>query len=108
MAKAKKKTTRKTGLLNKLKTLLPRKKATPGRAIKDALKNKKSTRLAMTAKEDPAHAPGHRKLPVDAATNSKITGAQTKIPGDIRVSRTESNQRRIITGAALGKSGRMV
>jgi hypothetical protein len=114
MAKAKKKLQPKTGLMDKIKDLLPtskRKKATPGRAYKNALAAKKSGRFEMTQNEDPAHSPGHRKLKFKASPKGKKNkpqneSAENNMARNSRIQQKESNQRRVITGAAIGKYGR--
>ncbi len=114
MATTKKKTTKakaKTGLISKIKSLVKGKKASPGRAYKNALKTKKSTRLTIADEADPAHAPGHRNLKIKTGKGGKKNRAQDEsslnnMTGNARIAKTESNQRRLITGAALGKTGR--
>lgn len=114
MATTKKKTTKakaKTGLISKIKSLVKGKKASPGRAIKNALKTKKSTRLAISETEDPAHAPGHRKMNLKNKEGGKKNRAQDEsslnnMTRSARIAQNESNQRKVITGAAVGKAGR--
>ena len=114
MAKANKKTQPKSGMIVKIKNLMPglkRKKSTPGRAFKDALAAKKSSRMPLIQNEDPAHSPGHRKLKIKTSAKSKKTkpqneSAENNMARNNRIQQTESNQRRVITGAALGKTGR--
>lgn len=116
MAKAKKKTQRKTGLMEKIKDLMPkktRKKSSGARAYKNALANKKPGRMPIAENPDPAHALGHRRLSVKASPKGKKTrvqdeSAENNMARNDRIKRNESNQRRIITGAAVGKTGRQL
>jgi|GEM_PF-2989733 len=102
---------RKPGLLSKIKALVPGKKASPGRAYKDALENKKSTRLPLIKSKDPAHQPGHRRLSLkdkmpDQQTFMADDATASKVVRKDRLAQNKTNQRRVITGAAIGKSGR--
>jgi hypothetical protein len=65
--------------------------------------------------KDLAHSPGHRKINLQnefshksgIKTEPQNASAQNNMARDNRIKRTNSSHRRIITGAALGKTGRI-
>ncbi len=65
---------------------------------------------------DPAHMPGHRKMnikekfetPTGSKNQAQNASALNNMSRADRVKRTSSTNRRIITGAAVGKTGQVV
>ncbi len=82
-------------------------------------KRNKSYALADSAyihsDSDPAHAPGHKKMNLRnqfEKTGQKNTSqnaqALNNMSASSKIKRTSSTNRRIITGAAIGKTGQIV
>ncbi len=76
-------------------------------------KTRKKTKKKATKKADKAHQPGHRKMKIagiEEATSQKTRIQESALialnKSDL-VRRNTSKNRRIITGAALGKTGRI-
>lgn len=102
MKKAKKKRTNTTAITKRSSKVAKKVKAFLGRKKTGAIIES----LFMNNHLDPAHSPGHRKLNLidPAQKKRKFFGHLQKVEA---VNRTTTN-RRIITGAALGKTGQLV
>lgn len=88
-------------------------KATAKRKAK-ASEPKEAHSLFMSAPQDPAHSPGHRKMNIKDNFAS-TTGSKTQTQGSAakhlaradKIKQTSATNRRIITGAAIGKTGQI-
>lgn len=72
-------------------------------------KTKKSSSALAESKyigtdADPAHAPGHKKVNLKAGSTAPTSG----LSASSKIKKPPTTNRRIITGAALGKTGQMV
>lgn len=93
--------------------------AVKAKAKKSTTKRKKAaapkSEFISPAQQSPAHRPGHRKLNVSDNFTDK-QGAKVHIQDSAlnqmtradQIRRTSKTNRRIITGAAVGKTGRIV
>ncbi len=89
------------------------KKKSKKKAAKKAAKKVTKKVARKTVKADKAHQPGHRKMKI--AGIEEATSQKTKIQESALIAlnksdlvrRNTSKNRRIITGAALGKTGRI-
>lgn len=102
--KKKAKTSRKNAVITKAKAFLSRKKS------KKKVTTRKSAVVAdslyMISSSDPAHSPGHRTMDLKKNSRSEIKGPPNTMTKADRIKRTATN-RRVITGAALGKTGQI-
>lgn len=102
-----KKTVKKKSLLQKAKAILTKKKDKSGELADSQF---------MNADSDPAHMPGHRKMKLKDKF-AKHTGSKNHAQDEsslnnmtrsAQIKRTSGTNRRIITGAAVGKTGQVV
>lgn len=125
--------TRKTSVVKKVKTFLTDEKATAKWALKKVksaaklpksmqTKRKKTNKappesLYMNVHPDPAHSPGHRTMNLKKQFKKEHTGPKTQPQNESArnhmtraagFKRTAATNRRIITGAAVGKTGQIV
>lgn len=96
--KKKAKTSRKKAVIKKV-----RKSAKPKSSSESSAES-----LYMKTSSDPAHSPGHRKMNLKENAQAEIKGAKTQMTRADKIKRTSAMNRRIITGAALGKTGQIV
>lgn len=98
----------------KKKTKTTRKNSVTKKAKKPKTRPSASGNLAdslyMNAGSDPAHSPGHRTMNLKATNSQGLRrkGPKSKMTREDQVQRTSATNRRIITGAALGKAGRLL
>ena len=105
--KKKAKTSRKNAVIKKAKAFLSRKKTKKASARKPASASLADS-LYMNAASDPAHSPGHRKMNLKENSRAEKRGPKNRMTRADKVQRTSATNRRIITGAALGKTGQIV
>lgn len=112
LAKNKKPLTRKTSAVRKIKTAAAKKNTS-------STDRRKSYALAesefIASGADPAHAPGHKKMNLRSQfdkTGHKSTPQNGRALNNMsaanKIKRTSATNRRIITGAAVGKTGQIV
>jgi len=105
--KKKAKTSRQSAVIKKAKAFL-----SPKKTKKSAAKKSSSEGLAdslyMNTSSDPAHSPGHRKMNLKENSLIEKKGPNTTMTRADKIKRTSATNRRIITGAALGKTGQVV
>lgn len=79
---------------------------------KQAAKKKKPEPLFKSEIHDPAHSPAHRKLNISdnypEHSGAKVHIQESALNNLANVKRSHSKNRRIITGAAVGKTGRII
>lgn len=63
--------------------------------------------IYMSNATDPAHSPGHRKMNLKDSSYPQKQAPQTRMTKADKIQRTSATNRRIITGAALGKTGQI-
>lgn len=103
----KKKPNRKNTVIKKAKAFLSRKK-TKKTATRRASSKNLAESVYMSPHSDPAHSPGHRKMNLKADSKKIKKGSTSRITRADKIQRTSATNRRIITGAALGKTGQIV
>lgn len=106
--KKKAKSIRKNAVIKKAKTFLSRKKTKKVSAALKPTSTALADSLYMNAVSDPAHSPGHRKMNLKENSRAEKRGPKNRMTRADRVQRTSATNRRIITGAALGKTGQIV
>jgi hypothetical protein len=106
--KKKTKTSRKNAVIKKAKAFLSRKKSKKTSAYRKTESQNLADSLYMKTTKDPAHSPGHRKMNLKENSQAEKRGPKNRMTRADRVKRTSATNRRIITGAALGKTGQIV
>lgn len=103
--KKKMKTRRQTAVKKKSKTTTTRKKRAKV-GVKSRMPELADS-IYMSSATDPAHSPGHRKMNLKDGAHAQKRGPQTRMTKADKIQRTSATNRRIITGAALGKTGQI-
>jgi hypothetical protein len=102
--KTKKATAKKTAVSAKKKTVAGKNAATP--QSKNSAPAEAHSLYLNTTKDD-AHSPGHRKMNLKQQAHPASSDAFSH-ESSAKVKKAPLSSRRVITGAALGKTGRII